>query len=305
MCKQRKKLEVKYDKIVKDKFGVGCHCLNKVFEPYTFEEGYPEALKIFKYLFAQGEEAQTYLWNKLYSPISHATSPHIKKENFTADELAFLLKIWNTPQDNYDSYTSEHEHVNINDSIATERLTLSPFDMWLDERINRYFVQNKEEFEKYYLEEYDEDDVRDYCHPKLQKLGFAILLKGTNDLIGCVALNQNDSDVLYNLECYVMPEYRKYGYATEAVKALIDCAFDDKLVILQETIRIGVFTEETPNIKCISATISTKNIPALKLVEKFGFELDGILRYERQIRDKYFDLYVYTLEKENFKKKQK
>lgn len=72
-------------------------------------------------------------------------------------------------------------------------------------------------------------------------------------------------------------DYWRKGYMKEALTALIDYAF------------------ETFKINRIEAKVDVKNIPSQKLLEKIGFEFEGILRgYEKQ-RGQYIDIMMYSI----------
>lgn len=295
---EREKLNKKYDNIVEEKFRELFFSARNLFDVQDKGKSYYKTLEMFKYFFLQGEEAQMYLWNKLHTYVDSDGLETIDKNDFSADELQFLDSIDQACKSRRQKYGETFAgNVNINKPIATERLILTPFDRNLSSAYVEYFVQNKAEYEWYYNKEYDEDTIRWSCDPLFYKLSFAILLKDTNEYIGDVILMPYNTDVLYNIEYFIMPEHRHKGYAYEAVQQLLDEVVNDRLIVLEETVREGVFVETAPNIKCIVATIRADNATSIKFIEKLNFNKDGILKYHCKLYNKYYDYHVYTLEK--------
>jgi len=258
------------------------------------DEDYYNSLKTFKYLYSLGGEAHTYLWNDLWYNCNSDSA--YDKSDFTENEIAFIQSMAET----YSVFTSKYgknysSRTNINAKIKTSRLTLSPYNDALDKEYRDYFSNNQAEYEKYYLSEYDEYTFYVF-NSQIRPLSFAILSKDTNEFIGSVAINMIRSDCVYNIEYYIIPEFRRRGYAEEAVSALIDAAKNKKLYILQETIKDGVYEEVPADIKCIEAKTNTDNEASIRLVKSLGFRLMGKELYHRKLRDTYFDAEVYDLE---------
>ena len=294
---EAEKLEKKYDKIVEEKFVEPFYHPTSLFEQDK-PEWYAHDLEIFNWLFAQGEEAQIYLWNKMYdSGVPTFGLKHVVESDFSAEELQFLKNVEQACRSHQEKYGTSDDHTNINPKIETNRLVLTPFNDELDVQYNKYFLRNAAEFEWYYSKEYDKVVVSCGCRPILQQLSFAVLTKDTNEFVGSVVFLRLDTDVLYNIEYFIMPSYRQKDYAYEAVKRLLDELFSDRLLVLNETVRKGVYDEVPPDVKCVRATIRTDNAPSIQLAERLNFKRDGILRYNAQLHGKYYDFYVYTLEK--------
>lgn len=257
------------------------------------DEYYFHSLKAFKYLYSLGGEAHTYLWNDLWFKCQSDTL--YDESDFTESEIAFIRSIAETYSEFASKYGENYSsHTNINAKIETPRLTLSPYDDALDKKYRNYFSDNQLEYEKYYSSEYDNFTFSLYGS-QIRPLSFAILSKDTNEFIGSVALNMKRSECVYNIEYYILPEFRRRGYAAEAVSTLIDAARKKELNILQETIREGVYEEVPADIKCIEAKIHTDNTASIELVKKLGFELMGKELYHQKLRDTYFDAEVYDL----------
>ena len=135
-----------------------------------------------------------------------------------------------------------------------------------------------------------------FTHPNEGPFYFAILLKENNEFIGSIALNEINT-AKYNIEYFIKPEHRKNNYAFEAVKEILKQAFENKLVGLRETTKYAVYKKTKTKIKCVCARVDENNIASIKLLEKLGFQKDGILRYDREMKGRFYDSAVYTLEK--------
>ena len=140
--------------------------------------------------------------------------------------------------------------------------------------------------------------MKKYLLPKDGQFYFAILLKENKEFIGSVALNELNT-AKYNLEYYIKPEYRKRGYTFEAVKEVLKQAFENKLVSLRETIKYAAYKKTKTKIKCFYARVDEDNIASIKLLEKLGFEKDGVLKYDREMYGKFHNSFVFTKEKKN------
>jgi ribosomal-protein-alanine N-acetyltransferase len=128
------------------------------------------------------------------------------------------------------------------------------------------------------------DEAKEFLHYFKQKFyekrGFrwGIEIKETKQLIGTIGLDawvpkQRRAEIGYEIH----PEYWKKGYATEAALKIISFGFDSL-----ELIRIG-------------AIIFPENEPSNKLLNKLGFQSEGILRsyiYQNGVSN---DVYVYSI----------
>ena len=81
-------------------------------------------------------------------------------------------------------------------------------------------------------------------------------------------------------------DYRKKGYAKEALNLVLEYAFNKM------------------NLHRVEAEVIEYNTASLKLVEKFGFVLEGRLREAKYSGGKYWDILRYGLLKSEFKKKE-
>ena len=62
------------------------------------------------------------------------------------------------------------------------------------------------------------------------------------------------------------------------------------------------FNDEDLNLDKIYATTSSYNIPSVKLLEKFGFKLDGRLREHYWINENKYDQLIYSILKNEWKR---
>ena len=77
--------------------------------------------------------------------------------------------------------------------------------------------------------------------------------------------------------------YKNKGFMSEAIKQVIAYGF------------------ENMHLHRIEACVSPNNIPSLKLMEKFGFTHEGLLRQHYLNNEAYEDSFVFSLLKEEYK----
>ena len=111
---------------------------------------------------------------------------------------------------------------------------------------------------------------------------WGIVEKKSNIMIGSVQIHTKD---LFNnsckLACIVGYNYAHQGYAKEALKAVIDFAFN----VLK--------------FHRLEANIVTENVNSIKLVKSLGMEFEAIKKDGYKIGDKYYDQDVYILINKN------
>lgn len=114
-----------------------------------------------------------------------------------------------------------------------------------------------------------------------------IFLKENNELIGRIELchmswwDNNTGELAYK----IIKKFRRKGFATEAIKILIDYCFK-KL-----------------KYRKIYADTDQYNIPSQKTLIKAGFKLEGRIRERRKIKGKWLDELDYGLLKKEWKVK--
>lgn len=111
--------------------------------------------------------------------------------------------------------------------------------------------------------------------PRAQ-LDFAVMIKATGALIGCVSLHHADTQNGALGYCYHSAHWRK-GYGYEAARAVAGLAFR----------RLGHHR--------IWATCDTRNHGSYGIMEKLGMRREGLLRESAQRRDGWQDSYLYAI----------
>jgi len=117
---------------------------------------------------------------------------------------------------------------------------------------------------------------------KKEEIFWGVVLKENGKLIGYVR-NGFLSDVMSSLGYGLNKYYWGKGHATEAVSAIIDFIYENT-----ETNRI-------------QATVTLKNHPSIKLLERLNFKREGILRERVRWKGAIKDLYMYSLIKSEWK----
>ena len=242
--------------------------------------------KIFQWLFAQGEDAKTFLWNSLFLEIEDEEIEGGKKVGLSQEEIAFLSKIKKT-RDRLDAEMDtegDPSWRNINDPLAASRITLRPYDMALVNAYYAHFVSNPEEFCNYY----SLDSMRGsgWQYQNNRPFAFAVVSNESGDFIGSVALHPEDEPGVYNIEWYIVPEERGKGYAKEAFGRLLSAIRDSELKYNRKAVRRGVYEVCVPDIKVLHAEAREDNLPSAKLAEALGFEFIGLSPTDREYRGK-------------------
>lgn len=106
---------------------------------------------------------------------------------------------------------------------------------------------------------------------------FAITLKKTEELIGCIALGISANSSRAELGYWVGVEYWNHGYCSEAAK---------------EVIKYGV---ETIGLNKITSRHMSTNPASGRVMLNAGLKKEGVLRQEFQRNGQYYDLEVYGL----------
>jgi RimJ/RimL family protein N-acetyltransferase len=120
-----------------------------------------------------------------------------------------------------------------------------------------------------------------------------LIEKESNKLVGSVAIALIRSDVVYNLEYFIFPEYRGKGFAYEALSLLIEKAKAQELMLLKETVREDVYDKVPAVVKCIEAKTAADNIASIRLAEKLGFKKTGDIPLFKNHHGTYSDGVAY------------
>lgn len=110
-----------------------------------------------------------------------------------------------------------------------------------------------------------------------QAIRYTILMKSTNKIIGSCGFNYIDfengrAEIGYDLG----KEHWGEGYGAEAVLTLIDYWFSG----------LGM--------NRVEAKVDPKNSQSVKLLEKLGFQLEGLLRQSERAKEGYIDVMMYS-----------
>ncbi|GGA60072.1 GNAT family N-acetyltransferase [Ornithinibacillus halotolerans] len=114
---------------------------------------------------------------------------------------------------------------------------------------------------------------------------WGITLKEEDKVIGsCFFYDMNWDHYRTDLGYILNKDYWKRGIAQEAVKAII---------------QYGI---ENLNINRFQSVIDPPNVPSQKVVERLGFQREGLLRSYEYFSGKFDDLYMYSLLKSDVEK---
>ena len=107
---------------------------------------------------------------------------------------------------------------------------------------------------------------------------FAIARKDNNQMIGSIGLNNHYSqhhriELSYDLA----KEYWRKGVMQSAISAIVDFGFNNL------------------EVNRIEAFMAVDNIPSKNLLLKLNFTLEGILREHRFYKEKYWDVFCFSL----------
>lgn len=150
-------------------------------------------------------------------------------------------------------------------------------------------IRNKEFFEKYSStrkeEYYTVDFQRKYIEKSLEqkekdeKYTFGIFLRGTDTLIGTIMLSEILRGPLQS--CYIGYALDKLhngrGYTTEAVQLLVKYAFEEL------------------KLHRIEAGVMPHNLASIRVLEKAGFQKEGIARKSVEINGRWEDHQVLAI----------
>lgn len=176
------------------------------------------------------------------------------------------------------------------DNVETKRLLLKGWDTsdipflfkhFSDEFVCKYLydaepftaVEEAEQMVEFFSNENNKGSNR-----------WVIIDKSNNQRIGTCGYMFWDTDnhsieIGYDLQ----QSYSQKGIMTEALTAVIDLAFYEK------------------GINRIQAITSVSNVASCKLLEKLGFQKEGIVRDKHYFRGNYYDHYCYSLLKREWK----
>ena len=175
-------------------------------------------------------------------------------------------------------------------SYETPRLELKVLPASMAENVLEFMERNKDIFDRYEAKRCEDFFTEEFqsklltCELQLflksQGARFYVFEKNNSDrIIGCVHF-YNMRQAPYD-SCLVGYKFDKdfqhRGYATEALAAALDIVFRDA------------------KIHRVEATVMPSNTASIKLLEKLGFQCEGLLRKNICIDGRWEDHYLYAL----------
>lgn len=106
---------------------------------------------------------------------------------------------------------------------------------------------------------------------------YAVELAAAGTHIGDVGVNLNDNLRQAEIGYTIAPEQQGRGYATEAVRALLDHLFRMR------------------GLHKVSAECDARNVASARVLERLGFTREGLLRGHTWIKDEWTDDLIYGL----------
>ena len=286
----------KIDELLEEKFDCYYFDVDPLFNT-TDKELYEKTLNMFHYIFSLGEEGKIFLWNKFAYLVDMFDL--ITKEDYSNEEIELFNDLVKASKENFLKYGTYDQRVNINKEIETSRLLIKPYDEDLSFVYNEYFHDNIDEYENFYGTEYRTKSGKvgdSIVNLRMSRcpLGFALVLKDSEEFIGSVAITDINK-YLYNVEYFIKKEYRNKGYAKEACKLLIEKIKSKELKILESPIKECIFDEVPPDIMCLKIFTAKENTASQSLALSLGFEYAGTLLFEKEFKGNYIDEVVYYI----------
>jgi len=173
-------------------------------------------------------------------------------------------------------------------TIETSRLILR--EVTMDDANNMYtYLSNHDVVKPMGLESFETvedvwDEIRWYqsIHEEGTGIRWGITLKDSGKVIGsCGFLNRRTKHYRAEIGYELSKEYWGKGIASEALEAVVKYGYKHF------------------QLERIEALIEPANLPSQKLVEKQGFQREGLLRHYEYTCGKFDDLYMYSIIKED------
>lgn len=181
-----------------------------------FGDDYNVSLRLFKFLFAaHTKETDIVLWNKIYCLFDKSLR-HYDRTDFTKEEWAYLKKVLEKSKRD-----RKYGTANFNAPMQTKRLYIEGFQ------------PHHLEFAKAYAKTHFDDECG-YYQAKMKKceiaslssrsnsLKFAILQETSGFQIGEIKLCYQDKEDEPCISVLIYDEFKRQGYASEAVGALYE-----------------------------------------------------------------------------------
>ena len=161
--------------------------------------------------------------------------------------------------------------------IKQEHLT-DLFKLFGDSNVTKYY--NLKTFET----EQDGQIFIDWYQKRFKEklaIRWGIALKGNAKIIGTIGFNNFIKNHRANIGYDLQPEYWNKGYVTEALKTITDFGFNQL------------------EINRIEAEVMIGNSASERVLDKFGFTKEGIVRQWLYWNEKHYDMIMYSLLKTN------
>jgi len=111
-----------------------------------------------------------------------------------------------------------------------------------------------------------------------------IVQKKDGTRIGTIAMEQHsDYGGFLEIGFNIVPNERRKGYCSEAVKIMVDYLFLSRSMVR------------------IQARTDTRNLSSQRVLEKAGFQKEGLIRKAAFIRGDWRDLFIYSILREEWK----
>ncbi|RAJ83586.1 ribosomal-protein-alanine N-acetyltransferase [Chitinophaga dinghuensis] len=173
--------------------------------------------------------------------------------------------------------------------LSTERLTLAPVSMAMLEDI--FFIFNDPKVVRFYpvapLANRGKamERIQQYQRMFREKTGirWVIIAKGTHSVVGTIGINSMDSNNKCSISYDLSSNWWKRGYMQEAMQAFLAYVFG------------------TLEINRVQAEVMKDNTDSCVLLEKLGFEKEGLLREWQYWDGRYNDIYMYALLRREYK----
>lgn len=125
-------------------------------------------------------------------------------------------------------------------------------------------------------------EIEQYCTRIFHEgtgIRWGISQKGRGDLIGTVGYHGwvQDRDRRARVGYDLLPEYRRRGIMTEAMRVVLAYGF------------------KTMTLNRVEVLVDPRNVPSVRLAERLGFQRDAYLRQSTRFRDHFFDDVVFSL----------
>lgn len=162
------------------------------------------------------------------------------------------------------------------EKIATERLELIPIASRDMERIYE-IASDPRSIEDFQYMPKSVDEVQGWFESAVAGGDPTWTIRFDGTIIGLIEAGIRQSGSTSEPGCFIDVAFQNNGYATEALKPIIDWTF------------------ENSNVHRIEVSITASNVGSRRVVEKCGFQLEGILRQNWPFKGQWHDSAQYSL----------